>query len=72
MLVYGIHAVDALLRRNPQGIDQVLLQAGRDDKRLQALLTLARNQGVSVELGISVLNVSNKVIDVWLSCRITL
>lgn len=48
MLVYGIHAVDALLRRNPHTIDQVLLQDGRDDKRLKALLVLAQNQGVSV------------------------
>ena len=49
MLVYGIHAVDALLRRNPHTVDQVLLQDGRDDKRLRALLALAQNQGVSVE-----------------------
>jgi len=49
MLVYGIHAVDALLRRNPHTVDQVLLQDGRDDKRLKALLALAQNQGVSVE-----------------------
>jgi 23S rRNA (guanosine2251-2'-O)-methyltransferase len=49
MLVYGIHAVDALLRRNPHTVDQLLLQDGRDDKRLKALLALAQNQGVSVE-----------------------
>ena len=49
MLVYGIHAVDALLRRNPHTVDQVLLQDGRDDKRLKALLALAQNQGISVE-----------------------
>ncbi|MEZ5503129.1 MAG: RNA methyltransferase substrate-binding domain-containing protein [Halioglobus sp.] len=46
--VYGIHAVDSLLRQNPGVVQRVLLQAGRADKRIAALLELARNQGVSV------------------------
>lgn len=46
--VYGIHAVDSLLRQNPKSAEQLLLQAGREDKRISALLELARNQGVSV------------------------
>jgi 23S rRNA (guanosine2251-2'-O)-methyltransferase len=46
--VYGIHAVDSLLRQNPKSVQRLLLQAGREDKRITALLELAQNQGVSV------------------------
>ncbi len=46
--VYGIHTVDSLLRRNPQSVRCLLLQADRDDKRMTALLELAQNQGVTV------------------------
>lgn len=46
--VYGIHAVDSLLRRSPGAIAQLALQSGREDRRIQSLLELARNQGVSV------------------------
>lgn len=46
--VYGIHAVDSLLRRHPQSVQRLILQAGREDKRIASLLELARNQGVSV------------------------
>ena len=46
--VYGIHTVDSLLRQNPKSVQQLLLQAGREDKRITALLTLAQNQGVPV------------------------
>jgi 23S rRNA (guanosine2251-2'-O)-methyltransferase len=46
--VYGIHAVDSLLRQNSKSVQRLLLQAGRADKRITALLELARNQGVSV------------------------
>jgi 23S rRNA (guanosine2251-2'-O)-methyltransferase len=46
--VYGIHAVDSLLRRHPQSVQRLILQAGRDDRRIASLLELARNQGVSV------------------------
>ena len=44
--VYGIHAVDTLLRREPGGIQRLWVQAGRQDKRMSALLELAANQGV--------------------------
>jgi 23S rRNA (guanosine2251-2'-O)-methyltransferase len=46
--VYGIHAVDSLLRQNPKSVQRLLLQAGRADKRINALLELAQNQGVPV------------------------
>ncbi len=47
--VYGIHAVDTLLRREPDSIQSLWVQAGRRDKRMSALLDLAANQGVAVQ-----------------------
>jgi len=47
--VYGIHVVDSLLRQNPRSVQRLLLQAGRADKRINALLELAQNQGVPVQ-----------------------
>lgn len=44
----GIHAVDSLLRRSPERIRSLFIQIDRNDKRIQALLTLAKNQGVAV------------------------
>lgn len=46
--VYGIHAVDSLLRQNAKAVQCLLLQAGRNDKRINGLLELAQNQGVTV------------------------
>jgi 23S rRNA (guanosine2251-2'-O)-methyltransferase len=46
--VYGIHAVDSLLRQNSTAVQRLLLQAGRNDKRITGLLELAQNQGVTV------------------------
>ena len=46
--VYGIHAVDGLLRQHPKAVQRLLLQSGRADKRIGALQALAENQGVSV------------------------
>jgi len=48
-LVYGLHAVDALLRQQPAQVQCLWVQAGRADKRIAAILDLARNQGVRVE-----------------------
>lgn len=51
-LIYGLHAVDALLRRDPAQVQCLFVQAGRNDKRMAAIVKLARNQGVElVELG---------------------
>ncbi|TGD75608.1 23S rRNA (guanosine(2251)-2'-O)-methyltransferase RlmB [Mangrovimicrobium sediminis] len=46
---YGIHAVDSLLRHRPREIQRLLVQSGREDKRVSSLLELARDQGVAVE-----------------------
>jgi len=49
-LIFGFHAVEAILRREPNRIQSLWLQEGRRDKRVQSLETLARNQGVAVNL----------------------
>ena len=39
--VYGVHAVEALLRHHPKRVKQLWLATGRDDPRVAALLELA-------------------------------
>jgi len=46
--IYGIHAVDSLLRRKPKSVQRLWVQVGREDKRIASLLELAQNQGVPV------------------------
>jgi 23S rRNA (guanosine2251-2'-O)-methyltransferase len=48
-LVIGIHAVSELLKRRPQDISSIWLQADRQDQRLQAVRQLAQQAGVSIE-----------------------
>ena len=47
--VYGIHAVESLLQRDPGAITRLLVQKGRNDRRRAALVGLAREQNVNVE-----------------------
>ena len=46
--IYGIHAVDSLLRQNPRSVQRLWVQQGREDKRIASLLELAQNQGVPI------------------------
>ncbi|TBV03590.1 23S rRNA (guanosine(2251)-2'-O)-methyltransferase RlmB [Stutzerimonas kirkiae] len=46
--VYGLHAVEALLRQHPKRVKQVWLAEGRGDPRAQALLALAEQARVRV------------------------
>jgi 23S rRNA (guanosine2251-2'-O)-methyltransferase len=39
--IYGVHAVEALLRHHPKRVKQVWLAEGRNDPRVQVLLGLA-------------------------------
>jgi 23S rRNA (guanosine2251-2'-O)-methyltransferase len=48
-IIFGIHAVESLLRRHPEQVLQLWVQAGRSDKRMQVIQDLATAQGVSVE-----------------------
>lgn len=45
---YGLHAVEEILRRQPEAVSLLWLLKGRDDRRMQALLKLA--DGCAVEM----------------------
>ncbi|SEI85164.1 23S rRNA Gm-2251 2'-O-methyltransferase [Azotobacter beijerinckii] len=46
--IYGVHAVEALLRHHPRRVKQLWLAEGRQDPRAQVLLELARQARVPV------------------------
>lgn len=46
--IYGLHAVEALLRHHPKRVKQVWLAEGRDDPRVQTLIQLADQARVRV------------------------
>ena len=48
-LVFGIHAVGALLQRAPQDVLELFVMKDRDDKRMQPLIQEARQNGISVQ-----------------------
>lgn len=48
-LVFGIHAVEAFLQRAPQDVLELFVMKDRDDKRMQPIIQLARQNGVSVQ-----------------------
>lgn len=47
--VYGVHAVQALLSRQPARVRRLLLQSGRDDARAARIEQLAHAAGVPIE-----------------------
>lgn len=46
--VFGIHAVEALLQRHPKRVKSLSCQQGRDDKRVNQLIELARHAGITI------------------------
>ena len=48
-IIYGMHAVDALLERQPERVIEIYVLKGRDDERLNSITTKAREWGVSVQ-----------------------
>ena len=48
-LIYGIHAVDALLEMQPERVIEIYTLKGRDDQRLTDITTKAQEWGVSVQ-----------------------
>jgi len=46
--IYGVHAVEALLRHHPKRVKHVWLAEGRNDPRVQGLLALAAEARVAV------------------------
>lgn len=47
--LYGIHALNAVLEREPQRILELYVVKGRDDERLINLINLARKNGLSIQ-----------------------
>lgn len=56
-LVYGIHAVNALIESAPERFIELWLLKGRDDERLQPIINLSRKYGIATQL------VQRKVLD---------
>lgn len=48
--IFGIHAVEALLQRQPSRIERIWFQAGRNDQRIGALQELAEAAGCDLEI----------------------
>lgn len=48
--IFGIHAVQALLERQPQRFQQVFILKGREDRRLQPLIHTLEAQGIAVQV----------------------
>ena len=48
-LVYGLHAVRAVLQRSPQRVQRVLLLRGRDDERTREIAALASQHRCTLE-----------------------
>ena len=55
--IYGIHAVEALLRYHPKRVKQLLVADSRNEQGLQAILLLAEQERVAVQ------NVARQEID---------
>ena len=47
--IFGFHAVTAILEKSPERVLQLYCQAGRQDKRLQAIIALAENQQIPLQ-----------------------
>ncbi|MGB5446076.1 MAG: 23S rRNA (guanosine(2251)-2'-O)-methyltransferase RlmB [Psychromonas sp.] len=47
--IYGMHAVDALLERQPERVIEIYALKGRDDERLNDVLNKALEWGISVQ-----------------------
>lgn len=57
--IYGVHAVEAMLRHHPKRVKQVWLAEGRNDPRVQVLIELAAQSRVAVG------QAERRELDVW-------
>ena len=57
--IYGVHAVEALLRHHPKRVKQIWLAEGRSEPRLQNLIALAGENRVPVG------NAERRELDAW-------
>lgn len=47
-IIYGLHAVQALLEKEPESVSSIWIDKVRHDKRMQAVFGLAKKAGVSI------------------------
>ena len=45
-VIFGIHAVEALLKNSPERVIELWLMQGRDDERLEPLVNAAQEAGI--------------------------
>ena len=56
-LVFGIHAINELIKRSPERFIELFLLKGRDDDRLMPIINLSRKYGIPAQM------VNRKVLD---------
>lgn len=49
-IVFGIHAINELIKRSPERFIELFLLKGRDDERLMPIINLSRKYGIPVQL----------------------
>jgi 23S rRNA (guanosine2251-2'-O)-methyltransferase len=49
-MIYGIHAVKALLEREPQRLLEVFVLKGREDRRVQELIRTLEQHGIAIQI----------------------
>lgn len=57
--VYGLHAVEALLRHHPKRVKRLWIAEGRGDPRMQAVLALASSAKIAVD------SIDRATLDEW-------
>ncbi len=48
-IVFGIHAVSTLIKKQPKRVRNIWVQTGRDDNRIQQLIEQAQKEGIQIE-----------------------
>lgn len=48
-LIFGLHAVESILKNHPLAVQQLWLQKGRRDRRLHNIAGLAKEHGIHIE-----------------------
>ncbi|MCO4799023.1 MAG: 23S rRNA (guanosine(2251)-2'-O)-methyltransferase RlmB [Colwelliaceae bacterium] len=56
-LVFGIHAINELIKRSPERFIELFLLKGREDERFMPIINMSRKYGISTQL------VNRKVLD---------
>lgn len=49
-IVFGIHAVNNLLKRSPERVRELYIQQNRDDERLQSIVSLAKKNHLHIQV----------------------